>query len=196
LVPPELIIRRLGKFGHRLMELAQGKDDAAVVPHSPAKSISSEITLDQDTRDRKTLAAHLLNQAQSVARQLRRHKVRTRTITLKIKTADFKLHTRSRTLDNPFQDSETIFKAGESLLDAFGLRMPVRLIGLGAGNLTAEDLPIQTALFGQPEDELRLKWRRIDTAVDAISARYGGHFVGRAATKTDSPDKADKEKDG
>jgi DNA polymerase IV len=179
--PRELLVRKLGKFGHRLLELSRGEDRSAVMPHTPAKSMSSETTLMHDTRDPQILSAHLLEQAQGVARQLRRHRVLARTITLKIKTADFKLHTRSRTLETPVQAAEAIYDTSLSLLDAFVLRMPVRLVGVGAGGLCPADKPLQAALFSEPEDDRHRKWTRVDQAVDAISARYGGKAVGRAS---------------
>ncbi len=177
--PRELLVRKLGRFGHRLIELAHGRDRSTVTPHMPAKSMSSETTLLHDTRDREVLAAHLLDQAQSVARQLRRHRVLARTITLKIKTADFKLYTRSRTLEEPVQDSEGIYRTGLALLEGFALKLPVRLIGLGGSGLCPGDKPRQAALFPESEDERHRRWNRVDRAVEQISARFGGRAVGR-----------------
>ncbi len=177
--PRDLLVRRLGRFGHRLIELAHGRDCSAVTPHAAAKSVSSETTLMHDTRDRNVLNAHLLEQAQSVARQLREHRVLARTITLKIKTADFKLFTRSRTLETPVQASERIYGTSLALLDAFDLKMPVRLVGVGAGGLCPADSPIQATLFPEPETDRRRKWTQVDRAVDRISTRYGRQAIVR-----------------
>jgi DNA polymerase IV len=186
--PRDLLVRKLGKFGQRLLELAHGQDRSPVTPFTPAKSLSSETTLMQDTRDPEVLAGHILAQAQSVARQLRRHQVLARTITLKIKTADFKQYTRSRTLEMPVQSSEAIFETSRSLLDAFVLKMPVRLVGVGAGGLCPADKPQQAPLFPEPEDDRHHKWNRVDEAVDRISARFGGKAVGRASLNTTEDD--------
>jgi DNA polymerase-4 len=82
---PALLVDRLGKFGYRLIELAHGRDQSMLTPHSPAKSISTERTLPADIRDRRQLGRHLLAQSQEVGRQLRRQGLVARTITLKLK---------------------------------------------------------------------------------------------------------------
>ncbi|MDA8142325.1 MAG: DNA polymerase IV [Desulfobacteraceae bacterium] len=173
------IVGRLGKFGHRLMELADGHDDSPVVPESEPKSMSSEITLDRDTRDRAQLVTHLLSQAESVARDLRRHQVRSRTITLKVRTADFKRHTRSQTLERPVQSADAIYKTAVELLNAFAMSQPVRLIGVAAGNLLSEDTPVQQELFEADEGRRNEHWEKVGRAMDVIARRYGGKTVVR-----------------
>jgi len=178
-LPEALLVRRLGKFGHRLMALAHGQDDSPVVPESAAKSVSSELTLDRDTTDRNVLACHLLAQSETVARQLRKEAVRARTITLKLKSADFAQHTRSHTLARPVQSSDPIYQTALSLLAAFPLVQPVRLIGTGAGNLQPESMPVQQELFGRPEENQRGQWEKLDRVLDAITERYGRRSVVR-----------------
>ena len=173
------LVRHFGKFGHRLHQLAQGKDDSAVSPDGPAKSVSSEITLETNTRDRQALARHLLSQAQTVARQLRKHRMVARVITLKIKTADFKRHTRSQTLAKPVRSSNSIYRIASTLLADQALSLPVRLIGLAAGGLQPDTMPVQKDLFDIGEDLHRNKWEKVDQAMDAVAQRYGHRFVVR-----------------
>ena len=187
-MPEALLVRKLGKFGYRLMELAQGRDTSPVVPESPVKSVSSEITLDCDTMDHGVLAAQLLAQSQTVARQLRMHRVRARTITLKIKTADFVQHTRSHTLAHPIQISETIYHTAVNLLQGFVLSQQVRLIGVGAGNLQSESMPVQQELFAECGGKKGGQWEKVDRALDAISERYGPRSVSRATLVDDKQD--------
>ena len=97
-MPQRLLIQKFGKFGYRLHDLARGMDNTDVSPDSIAKSVSSETTLENNTRNRNVLAAHLLSQAQFVATELRKQHMVARMITLKIKTADFQRYTRSQTL--------------------------------------------------------------------------------------------------
>ncbi|MBT8341994.1 MAG: DNA polymerase IV [Desulfatitalea sp.] len=176
---PALLVRRLGKFGHRLIKLAQGRDDRPVTPDSEVKSVSSELTLAENTKDTTVLAAHLLAQAETVARQLRRDGVQARTIYLKLKTANFQQFTRCHTLARPVRSSEAIYRTALSLLNAFSLNQPVRLVGLGAGNLLSASHPVQQSLFGDalqtPPDHPR--WEKVDRAVDAIADRYGASTV-------------------
>ncbi len=175
--PVRLLTRKLGKFGLRLVELAHGRDNSPVIPYRAAKSFSSELTLDRNTRDRALILNHVLEQAQSVARQLRHHKVRARTITIKLKTADFTSRTRSRTLDKPVQDSESIFQTAAQLLETFALKEPIRLVGVGAGNLQPLDLPVQCDLFAAQNNDQQNKWEKVDQAIDAIANRFGGHAI-------------------
>ncbi|NCC94598.1 MAG: DNA polymerase IV, partial [Opitutae bacterium] len=139
--------RRLGKFGRRLAALARGEDPSPVTPHSETKSISAEVTLARDTADPGEMKKILLDQAEDVARQLRHQGLRARTVVLKLKHDDFRQLTRSRTLEAPTQSAHTLFGAAAALLDAYRLRQPVRLVGVGAANLVPANRPVQTALF-------------------------------------------------
>ena len=174
-----LLIAKLGKFGHRLMKLAHGQDDSPVTPHRPTKSISTETTLSQDTQDRKLLADYLLKQSQSVAVDLRRKNFKARTVTLKLKTDDFKLHSRSRTLPQPMQSADTIYQVACDLLNAYALVRPVRLVGVGVGGLQSADIPVQASLFPDEEDEQDRRWEKVDKAMDAVTQRFGKQAVVR-----------------
>jgi DNA polymerase-4 len=174
--PIALLERHLGKFGHRLAELAQGIDPTPVTPFTPAKSFSAEVTLSRDTRQRAELLGYLLRQADDVGRQLRRHGVRARTVTLKLKYADFHQITRSATLKNPTQTSETVYEQAAALLASDLLLQPVRLVGVGASNLVSADVPRQLDLFATPQVQ-RADWEKIDRAVDAINLKFGGRKV-------------------
>ncbi len=175
-----VLVDRLGKFGHRLMDLAHGQDEATVNPHSPTKSISSERTLSANTRDREWLKQHLLAQSQEVGRQLRRQRLMARTITLKLKDTDFKQTTRSVTLDSPSQSSETIYRTAEALLASRSLGKAVRLIGVGASALIADTTPQQACLFPSIERKT-LEWEKIDRAVDRIAERFGHSAIHRGS---------------
>lgn len=173
------LVRHFGKFGQRLHQLARGIDDSAVSPDGPAKSVSSEITLENNTRDRQILARYLLSQAQVVARQLRKHRMVARVITLKIKTADFKRHTRSQTLAKPVRSSNSIYRISRDLLEHRVLSQPVRLIGLAAGGLQPDTMPVQQELFDSGENHHQHKWEKVDRVMDAVAQRYGHRFVVR-----------------
>jgi DNA polymerase-4 len=175
----EALVRRLGKYGRRLHELSRGIDERPVTPHTPRKSISTETTLSENTRDLERLAAILLRQSEEVAAELRKKEVRARTVTLKLKHADFRLVTRSTTLDSPTQSSETIYKEAAALLDKYRLTGPLRLIGVGGSNLVADAVPVQLDLFGSVAGE-NPAWEKVDRAMDDIRSRFGEDAVGRA----------------
>lgn len=183
------LVRHFGKFGHRLHQLARGIDDSPVSPDGPAKSVSSEITLEHNTRDRQILERHLLAQAQTVARQLRKHQVVARVVTLKIKTADFKRHTRSQTLARPVRSSDSLYRIAAALLASQTLSEPVRLIGLAAAGLQPETMPVQQNLFDTVGNRQHGKWEKVDRAMDEVTQRYGHRFVVRG----ESTDRGAKE---
>ena len=177
-IPPSLLLDRMGKFGRRLIDLAHGRDDNTVIPHAPAKSISTERTLTADTRDREQLNRHLLTQSQEVGRQLRRQGWVARTIRLKLKHTDFSCHIRSTTLQHPSQSSETIYRTATTLLDRQPLKKAVRLIGVGASTLIADTAPQQACLF----PTLARKdqgWEKVDRVMDRIAERFGPGAVQR-----------------
>ena len=178
---PDMLVRKLGKLGHRLIALAQGRDASTVTPLRAAKSISTETTLSENTCDRAELAGYLLSQSQTVARQLLRSHMRARTVTLKIKSADFQQHSRNQTLKVPFCASETIHQTAVGLLDQFRLTGPVRLVGVGVSGLQPDDQPVQAELFPDDEKIQSTKWEKVDKAVDAVASRFGGQTVKRGS---------------
>jgi DNA polymerase IV len=178
-VPEQLLIRKMGKFAHRLVELACGRDFSVVTPRSDTKSVSTETTLVRDTQDRQTLSRHLLNQSQTVARDLRRKGVRARTVSLILKTADFRRHSRNRTLDPPVQSAERIYRTALDLLQAFPLTQPVRLVGVGAAGLQPDRMPVQADLFPDSQQNRDAKWEKVDRAMDAVADRFGKSAVKR-----------------
>jgi DNA polymerase IV len=179
-IKPSVLVDRLGKFGHRLVDLANGRDATAVTPHSPTKSVSTERTLPADTLDRDQLKRHLLSQSQEVGRQLRRKGFLARTISLKLKDTNFKQTTRSVTLDRPSQSSETVYRSAEALLARQTLDKPVRLIGVGASALIADTTPQQACLFSGV-DHRDNGWEKVDRAVDRIAERFGRSAVHRGS---------------
>jgi DNA polymerase-4 len=178
-VPEDLLARKMGKFAHRLTELACGRDPSVVTPHAETKSVSTETTLDRDTQDRQVLRRHLINQSQAVARDLRRKGVRARTISLILKTADFRRHSRNRTLEAPVQSAERIFQTALSLLKDFPLTQPVRLVGVGASGLQTDRIPIQADLFPDSRQSRDARWEKVDRAMDAVADRFGKSAVKR-----------------
>lgn len=184
------LLDRLGKFGHRIFELANGIDRRPVTPDRPVKSVSSEETLETDTLDKALLKRRLLSQAEEVGRQLRGCGLRAKTIVIKIKYLDFIQKTHQATLPRPTFSSEKIYQSAVRLLDACNLDRPVRLIGVGASDLSEKERPIQMELFGTP-DAATDKWEKLDAAVDAISAKFGKNAVIKAGLTEDSVNKSD-----
>jgi DNA polymerase-4 len=184
-LPRELLINRLGKFGHRLINLAQGIDRSQVSPFTPPKSVSREQTLSEDTNDLRRLKLCLLRHAELVAQDLRRHGYKARTVTLKLKHTDFKIVTRRCTLPAPTHSSKALYKHAVALLAAYGLgRRRLRLIGLGASGLKPAVHAQQIDLFGQCPPPNR-RWEKVDQAIDGVRQKFGHDSLHRASLTMD-----------
>ena len=171
--------RKFGKAGASLWQRAQGIDPREVVPWTPPKSESAEVTLDEDTRDRDVLRTWLMRHAERVGASLRRHGLAGRTVTVKIKYADFRQITRQTTLAHRISSTETIYDTACAILDGVELADRVRLIGVGVSGFE-EGGPSQLSLMPEPKPQSEEKRRgRLDRAVDALRERYGRDAVVR-----------------
>ncbi|MDO9528242.1 MAG: hypothetical protein Q7J27_03690, partial [Syntrophales bacterium] len=180
--PEEILIKKFGKFGHRLMELANGLDRSVVTPTAETKSVSTEETLLEDTDDKQVLKKYILKQAEKIGRELRKLEVKAKTISIKIKHSDFKQITRSVTIKNPTQSSEVIIREAFQLLENYRMPKKVRLIGVGASNLVSKAEPIQIDIFER--DDIKIsKWEKVDEAIDTITDKFGTDAIKRASLK-------------
>jgi DNA polymerase-4 len=168
-------MRRLGGEGQRLWRLANGMDDRKVSPERETKSVSSETTFDQDVGDPKELTRVLLALSEKVSARLKASGIGGETVTLKLKTADFRLRTRARTLPEPTQLSGRIFEAARALLakEADGTRF--RLIGVGLSGLSDEALADQ----GDLADLEVAREKAAESAIDALRDKFGNGAVVR-----------------
>ncbi len=171
---PEFWRKRFGKHGLSLYEKAAGKDDSPVAPVRVPKSFGAEDTFPKDASDREILEKWLWLQSERVGRDLREHGLQGRTVTLKIKFADFRQITRSRSLSEATDATDLIFQTAGRLLAEANPKQPVRLCGVSVSNL--ERGPRQMRLFQDPSVE-RLK--RLDRALDAIRDRHGPEALRR-----------------
>src|SRR5439155_5968842 len=128
---------RYGRMGTRLAHLAHGEDDRAVLAHAPAHTISAETTLAQDECDGSELSRVLRPLCERLSARLKQASLAAGTITLKLKTADFRLRTRSRRVADPTQLADTIFHVASDMLavEIDGITR-FRLVGVGADNLS------------------------------------------------------------
>jgi len=167
---------RLGKYGGVLHDRARGVDPNPVEPGGEAKSSSAENTFSEDTSDRAELIRWLLAQSERVGADLRAHGYRGRTVTLKVKYADFTQITRSRSLPARTDNTALIFETARELLAELELRRAVRLIGVGVSNF--EPRARQVTLFEEaPRSEEETS--ELDRAVDRVRERFGSGAVTR-----------------
>lgn len=189
----KVLTAKFGVYGPRLKQLALGNDTSRVVADYERKSYSTETTLAEDTLDREFLIRHLLEQADEVARLLRKGGVKARTVSIKITYADFRQITRRRTMEYPAQSSEQIFAEALRLFDAEAFWGKIRLIGVGASGLIPENHPVQASLFENARITRHEKWEKAERAVDSILDKFTGISISRAATgKWSTQDKGEK----
>jgi len=174
-LPVDVLRDRFGSSGEHLWQLSHGIDERAVVPDHRAKSISHETTFAVDIADTEVLRAWLLELTEQVARRLRCHGLRGRTVQLKIRFADFRTISRSQTLPEPTDVTEGLWQTAAEMLRSRlpEAHPPVRLLGMGVSGLDASG-EVQQLLFDDGRQS------QLDSATDAIRDRYGRKAIGRA----------------
>jgi DNA polymerase-4 len=175
----------VGNAADELLRLARGEDDRPVEPDRERKSLSSEQTFATDVRDESILTSVLLEEVEEVAERLRRHHLKAKTITLKLRYGDFRTVTRSETLGEATNLTKPLWEAAGRVFRKWQTRSagPLRLLGFAASGLEPEQAG-QQLLFADPEQE-RLK--RLDEAVDRIRDRYGKRAVRRGTSTQENP---------
>jgi DNA polymerase-4 len=176
--PYAMLRKALGEAAAaHLHDLAWGRDPRAVSPEQVEKSIGAEVTFDVDVTEPEEIRRALLGLADKVGTRLRRAGQVGRTISLKVRLADFRTVTRSRTLPVPTDTAREMFDTVWALYAALAPAEPVRLVGVRAEGLAAAgDTPRQLAL-GAPERG----WREAEAAADAAAARFGRSVIGPAS---------------
>ena len=173
-LPVDLLERRFGKHGSTLADRARGIDaDRVVGDGEAAKSVGHEHTFDVDTSDPEEIERTLLAMSDGVAGRLRATGVRASTVTVKVRDSSFRTITRQRTLPEPTDLTEPIFRVALELArpEVRGLR--IRLLGVSASHLGERE---QLAMFS--DDDPRR--RRAVEAADRLRRRFGERAVTRA----------------
>ena len=167
------LARRYGSMGLRLARLSHARDSRTVEPRGEAKSVSAETTFDGGIADAHELKAILRTLAERVSRRLKRSGIAGVTVTLKLKSADFRLRTRSRQLTAPTQLADRIFTVGQDLLQAEIDGTRFRLIGIGISEFADPRL----ADPGDLVDTGAQKRAAAEAAVDRIRGKFGDRSV-------------------
>lgn len=174
--PREFWIERMGKAGEILYNRAHGIDRRPVEPHSEPKSESAENTFAKDTCDAEELSSWLLRQSERVGRSLRAQGLAGRTITLKIKFADFTQSSKSRTLQHPTNLTRTIYRTALDLLRESKVQRPLRLIGVGVSHFGHAEK--QMSLLPDNDEEAQ-RDASLDKVMDLLRQKHGGQAVVR-----------------
>lgn len=167
------MVRRFGDHGLRLARLARGEDHRRVNPTSDRKSVSAETTFNTDISDLESLKDKLWQVCMKTADRSKAKDLAGRTLTLKLKTAQFKSITRRRTLQQPVQLADKIFSELEPLLVAeVDGQKSYRLIGAGISGLSAPVGDIADML-----DQKSAKRGAAERASDIARAKFGPDAV-------------------
>ena len=180
--PVATLVRALGPAaGAHLAALAWGRDERPVVPQEPDRSIGAENTFSTDVDDPVVIARELLRLSERTAARLRASAQVGRTVSIKVRFADFTTITRSRTLPEPTDLGRLVYDTALELYAALGLqRARIRLVGVRVeGIADASGQPHQLQL-----GERERGWRDAEQAVDRAARRFGAGSV-RPATLVD-----------
>jgi len=165
---PTVLLQVFGKRTGHFQALARGEDVRDVIASRPDKSLSREVTFDQDITRPRELLAELQRQADSVTRRLRSQGLLARTIQIKVRDHRFRTVTRSRSLVVPTASSQLVFKQARALLQTWlqeHINTPVRLLGVGLSGLE------EPGEQGNEHDSAAQK--ALDKTLDEIKRRYG-----------------------
>lgn len=160
---------RFGGMGDRLWHLARGQDYRRVSAHEPVKSISNETTFSEDTGDLDLLDGHLWRMSEKVSDRAKAKNIAGRVVTLKLKTAKFKLITRRVSLPDTTQMADRIYRSARDLM-ALVNEGPYRLLGVGLSDLSPAEGADWSGDLLDPQAEQR---SRAERATDKIRARFG-----------------------
>lgn len=171
--PLETLKRALGDAtGEHLYELSWGRDFRAVIPEEPDKSISAAETFAYDVEDPEIILREYLRLTERASSRLRDKDLFAKTISIKVRFADFSTITRSKTLPLPISSTQEIYQVVKDLYKALKLdRARLRLVGVSLENLH-ESAP-QQLMLGQREKG----WREAESAVDRAADRFGEESI-------------------
>jgi len=137
------LINQFGKTGQLYYKMARAQDDREVNPNRIRKSIGAETTFEKDLDYLDLIKLELENLAQTLKQRLDKNRTYGRTLTLKIKYADFQQCTRSITVNHLIQDVNIIINLAQKLLSSTNVDdKQVRLLGLSISNLSGGELEL------------------------------------------------------
>ncbi|PRH84992.1 DNA polymerase IV [Labrys okinawensis] len=163
------LMRRYGVEGQRLARLAFGRDTRKVDPEGDRKSVSAETTFEHDLASGEALLPILWRLSEKVSSRLKKSAIAGSTVTLKLKSADFRIRTRAQSLHEPTRLATRIFETGKKLLSKETDGTQYRLIGIGVTGLT----DMADADHGDLADPHAKRLVATEDAIDAVRAKFG-----------------------
>jgi DNA polymerase-4 len=167
--PVSVLNKRFGVIGKRLQEMGLGLDASPVVPfeeEEDAKSISHSVTLEKDTSDPLVLRKVLSQLSEKVSKRMRQDSFFCRRVTLTVRYSDFYTFTKQKTLSQPINSGNELFRNALDIFESIRHPKAIRLLGVGASLLKKEWT--QLSLFDRPEKKDNLL-----KAMDRVNERFG-----------------------
>jgi DNA polymerase-4 len=173
--PVKTLARVVGQAAaEHLYELSWGRDPRTVTPNQAEKSIGAERTFESDIDDPEEILAQILDLSNKVAKRLRAANYFSRTITIKVRFADFTSVTRSKSLPSSTDLANDIYATSKSLFEAMHLqRARIRLVGVRATGL----VPTSESSVQLEFSERDSGWREAEEAMDQVSLKFGNSAV-------------------
>ncbi len=173
---PEILYRYFGEQGLHLHDLANGIDPRGIMMDEEIKSVSNEHTFAMDTADPQEIKEIFSFLSQKISRRLRLMHLKGRTISVKVRTKDFKTVLRSRTLKDRSNYFEVIYtQACRLFQDVYIPGSYLRLIGIKVTNF--DDPYVVDSLFSDPAQQ---KVEQVHKAIDSIKDKFGENAIFRA----------------
>lgn len=184
------LANRLGeREGEWLYRCVRGIDDSEVEPHGEPKSMSRDETFSTDLDDDEALARRLLARVDDATSDLREGGWMARTITVKLRDADFTTRQASRTLAEPVASDRAVYAVARELLDRLraARRVPARLLGVSLSQLVRTDAAVQLSLMPQaPGSAVETERdRALARVIDEVRGRFGPKALGRGGAGGD-----------
>ena len=165
-----------GKMGQLFYNFARGIDERPVISEWERKSVSCEQTFEKDISEQSAAIIELYHTVLELERRIAKNEFEGRTLTLKVKFADFRMITRSSTGDRLIAWDEDIFLLAEQMLQKIHVKPGVRLLGVSVSSLfRPEDEPVLGF-----EDNERMQKR--NQAIDALKSKFGENIIKRGIT--------------
>ncbi len=167
------LVARLGRLGAHLHDLSRGHDPRPVTPEHETKSVSAEMTFEQDVCTLPELESILWRMARKVMKRAMEKRLAGHVVTVKLRRADFIMHTASTRLDEPTLLAGRIFRAARPLLQRLHDGAPCRLVGVGISRLVEAD----ERLLASSLDERMAREAKAELAAERLRKKFGDGAV-------------------
>ena len=180
---PDRLVGMLSNAGLWLLNRANGMDQRKVQARTGSKTISCEATFDRDISDSQELRARLHSLASRLSKRALAQNLAGSTVTLKLKTPDFRVRSRTTTVAKPISNHHEIREVACRLFDQQRAGQAYRLMGIGLGRLTATNQGESGDLFNAPNS----RHAELELAVSKVAKKFGDEAISTARTLTRRP---------